>query len=296
MVVVVLIAVAALLVFPAFQYLRRSSARTGCENNLRRLGHALTAYHEHHGHFPSGYLRVGGPEEGETLSWNQDTRPGWAWGSALLPFLDQKPLAGQIDLSVKIEDSRFDALRTTPLAEFRCPGDRHTGEFTVMNPADHVLARAATNSYAANFGTGGSISEEPERGNGVFYVNSRITLKDLTHGAGTTLTLGERGAILAQTPWAGAITNGTVRTMPDAPVISKVIEGAPVQVLAGVTGSIALNDLASTPGCFFSPHDGVVLFAFADGAARPFSTRTDASVLAGLAARAGGASHTRGAP
>jgi hypothetical protein len=291
-VVVIVIALAALLFFPTIQHLRETGARTECQNNLGRLGLALTKYHDHHGQFPAGYRHLVDARPGAEPLSPDDTAPGWGWGAALLAHLNHEALADQVDGMVKVEDPRFDALRTTPLHDFKCPADRNTGVFTVMSAAEVSLAGAATSSYAANFGTGDNIGQHPDQGNGVFFANSQITIKDLSHGASNTLALGERGAILAQTPWAGAISHGTVRTMPDAPVTARVVEGASVQVLAGIN-SIALNDPASTPTCFFAPHHGVVLFALGDGAARPFSTGTDLGVLRALASRADGESHKK---
>jgi type II secretory pathway pseudopilin PulG len=295
LVVVLLVAVAAVLLFPAVQALRQASLRAGCQNNLRQLGLALTAYHKANGHFPAAYLRAAEPTEGRVPSSRADTAPGWGWAAALLPYVGQEPLARQVDVTVKVEDPRFEALRTKVVGIFQCPADQNTGVFTVTNAAEETLTQAATNSYAANFGGGGRISQQPDQGNGVFFANSQISLPDISRGASNTLALGERGAIVAQTPWVGAVSHGTVPTMPGAPVTARVVEGAPVQVLAGVHGGLLLNDPASTPACFFSPHPGVVLFALADGSARPFSTHTDYTVLEALATRADGKGKNKGA-
>jgi type II secretory pathway pseudopilin PulG len=287
LVILVLVVVAAFLFFPALQHLRNSGARTDCQNNLMRLGLALTQYHKDHGHFPAGYLRIVTPGENGVAS-PDDTAPGWGWGAALLPYVNNKPLADQIDPSVRVEDPRFEGVRTTTVRVFKCAGDRNTGVFNITDASEDPITRVATNSYAANFGTNDRIDQRPDDGNGLFFANSKITIADLTHGTSNTLALGERGAILARTPWIGAISKGTVRTMPDAPVTPRVVEGAPVEVLAGVSGGIPLNDPASTPTGFFSPHPGAVLFALADGSARPFSTHTDLAVLQALASRTGG--------
>jgi prepilin-type processing-associated H-X9-DG protein len=82
------------------------------------------------------------------------------------------------------------------------------------------------------------------------------------------------------------MTGGTVRTAPDAPVYTSILELAPTMVLARI-GNKPLNDPYSEPYDFFSPHPGVVQFVFADGSVHPLRTTTDVAVLQALATRAG---------
>jgi hypothetical protein len=149
------------------------------------------------------------------------------------------------------------------------------------------LVEAATNSYAANYGYGFDIGEAPAWGNGVFYRNSKTRIKDITDGTSTTLAIGERGALLVRTPWAGAINGGTVTTTPGAPVNGNMMEEAPVQVMASANGSTPLNHPNSNPYLFFSPHSNIVIFAFADGSVQPLASTVNPSILAALATRSG---------
>jgi prepilin-type N-terminal cleavage/methylation domain-containing protein len=288
LVVIFIIGVLLLLLLPAVQKVREVANRQKCANNLKQMGLALHGYHHDQGSFPSAYLYN---PAGAPTSWEPPhyvyTSPGWGWASLLLPYLEQEPLARRIQYDVAVEDDRHEAVRTTVLRIFECPSDRSTGVFQVLNEVDEPLARAATNSYAACFGSGGDIGERPDKGNGIFCRNSAVPISKITDGTSTTLAVGERAALFCQTPWAGAMSGGTARITPGAPVEGNVIEEAPVQVMASMRGW-PLNSPYSTPYDFFSPHGVVVQFLFADGSVRPLSTKTNGDVLQALATYAGG--------
>jgi prepilin-type processing-associated H-X9-DG protein len=156
----------------------------------------------------------------------------------------------------------------------------------VYSQVNDVIATAHTNSYAACFGFSGLINTLPDSGNGVFFRNSHIRFADITDGTSNTIAIGERGAMFAQTPWAGVMTDGTVRTTPGAPVYTAIVELAPTMVMARI-GYKALHDPYCEPYDFFSPHQGVVQFVFADGSVHPLSTLVNVEVLQALATRAG---------
>jgi prepilin-type N-terminal cleavage/methylation domain-containing protein len=282
LVVIAIIGVLIALLLPAVQKVRESANQVQCRNNLKQIGLALQNYHDHQQSFPAGYVYVhmgAGP-------FALDTSPGWGWGSLLLPYLDQEPLARITDVQVGLQDPRFDALRTTPLRVFICPSDLQTGVYTVEDPWGNSLAQAHTNSYAGCYGRYAPIGEIPDDGTGLFFRNSKVRLGDITDGASNTLTVGERAALFLRTPWAGAVTMAAVKTTDGAPVYGSFVEESPVQTLA--TFEVQLNSPYSTPYSFFSPHPSLGLFVYADGSVRPISFQAPLEVLAALATRAGG--------
>ena len=114
-----------------------------------------------------------------------------------------------------------------------------------------------------------------------------MRLTEIRDGTGTTVAVGERAALFTQAPWSGVVPLGTLRTTPDAPVYNSDVLPAPYMVLARF-GTKPLNSPYAKLEDFFSPHPGAVLFAFADGSARPLRTDTDLAVLRALGTRDGG--------
>jgi hypothetical protein len=217
----------------------------------------------------------------------QPNSPGWGWASFLLDNLEQGNLMRQINFALPVEAVTNWPARTTLLSIYTCPSDLNTGVFIVRSERNLAAGFAATNSYAACFGTGYLLGTQPDSGDGVFYRNSKTRFTDITDGTSNTITIGERGAILAQGPWAGVITPGTIRTTPGAPVYTSIIEPAPAMVLARF-GPHTLNSFRSEPYDFFSPHGQVVQFLFGDGSVHALSISTDLGVLQALATRSGG--------
>jgi hypothetical protein len=214
------------------------------------------------------------------------TNPGWSWASFLLPYLEQDYLQRQINFQSPVGDPSNESIRTTVLSLFVCPTDQQTGLFQLQTTTG-LSINAATNSYAACFGGLVEMADTPDKGDGVFYRNSRVRIADIGDGTSNTFAVGERGALFAQAPWTGAVSSGTVRITPGAPVTSTSVEAAPVQVLAHC-GSHALNDNQSDPDDFFTPHVGTAFFLFADGSVRPVSVKTDVAIIRALATRNSG--------
>jgi prepilin-type N-terminal cleavage/methylation domain-containing protein len=302
LVVIAIIAALVGLLLPALQKVREAANRIGCQNNLKQIGLALHTYSDTVGTFPSGYIfRLGsfpGPGQSVTpkvfdrprpplvIQMTDPNQPGWGWAALLLGQVEQAPLDRSIDYSLPVESPTNRPARDTLLRLYICPSDRNAGVFTVQSESDKDMASAATNSYAACFGQGGLLNSQPDVGNGIFARNSKVRIVDVTDGTSNTIAVGERPALFTQTPWAGVMTGGTCRTTPGAPVYLSIIEQAPSMVMARI-GVRPLNDRYSEPYDFFTPHQGVAHFVFADGAVHALRTTTSLKVLQALATRAG---------
>ena len=103
LVVISVIALVAALILPAISSSRMTAGELRCQNNLRRLALATDLHEGTHGEYPS---------------WMASTSPFYA----LLPFLEQKPLAEKLDPrrgAVPGEDLSI----APPVGVFLCPED-----------------------------------------------------------------------------------------------------------------------------------------------------------------------------
>jgi prepilin-type N-terminal cleavage/methylation domain-containing protein/prepilin-type processing-associated H-X9-DG protein len=281
LVVIAIIGVLIGLLLPAVQKVREAASRAKCQNNLHQIGIALHHYHDALGSFPAGY-------RAQSTANVQITSPGWGWAALLLPYIEEQNLARKINFSLPVEDPANTSARTAQLKLYMCPSDGGTGIFTVQDKTGAGLADAATNSYAASHGTGVDLDDELDDFNGMFSRNSKIRVGDVTDGTSSTIAIGERCASFSQTPWAGAVSNGTARVTPGAQTNNlSAVEDAPIQVLAHIDIE-PINDLNADPEDFFSPHTGVCMMLFVDGSVRPIRTATSLQVLQALVTRNGG--------
>ncbi|MFO0876875.1 MAG: DUF1559 domain-containing protein [Gemmataceae bacterium] len=300
LVVIAIMAVLLGLLLPAVQKVRHAAQRVQCQNNLKQMGLALHHHHDTVGAFPAGYLYTpsGGPSPNRGVESRGVDRPtdqiflepfdpGWGWATLLLPYLEQDNLFRRIDLTLPVASPSSEAIRLTPLRGYTCPADDQTGTFWVQNVLNDRLLQASTNSYAACYGASWTISNHPQQGDGLFYQNSKVRLADVTDGSGTTIALGERASLFAQAAWAGAITGGTVRPTPGAPVFRTILHPPQVMPLVRI-GLKPLQDAFSEPYDYFSPHGMVIGFVWADGGARFISTKIEPQLLQALSTRSGG--------
>jgi prepilin-type N-terminal cleavage/methylation domain-containing protein len=300
LVVIAIIAILIGLLLPAVQRVREAANQTACRNNLHQMGLALLQYHDKVGHFPPAYLfDETMPDRlivGEMQEWTYEnaskwepmiTYPGFGWTTYLLPHLEQHSLAEMINWKKPVEHKLNKEVRERLVKDFICPSDVNVGVFKMLSQLNKPLADFATNSYAACYGTGGSIGELPAKGDGIFYRNSKTSIKQVTDGLSTTVALGERGSILCQAPWIGAVSEGTTRIHPNAPVYVMAVEEPATAVMAR-TGWHQLNGHYSEVYDFFSPHVGMGLFLFADGSVRSMGVNTPLKVWKAVGSRAGG--------
>ncbi len=296
LVVIAIIAVLIGLLLPAVQKVRDAAARLQCKNNLKQIGLGLHNHHDAHGKFPPGYTFVPdpvAPPSPVTPAFDrlppdfflEPVNPGWGWAAYLLPFVEQGNLHAKIDFAKSAHSPANMAVRETPVGLYVCPSDRETGLFRVMSALHEHVVNGQTISYAGNYGAKGVLVLEPDKGTGVLFRNSAVRVGDVRDGASNTFAVGERAALFAQAPWVGAVTNGVVRTTPNAPVYTSGSQAAPAMPLARV-GAKPLNGPGSEPYDFFAAHREAVHFAFCDGSVRAVSVGVDIVTVQRLATRA----------
>lgn len=239
LVVISIIAVLISLLLPAVQAARAAARRTNCVNNLKQIGLAIANYESALGVFPPAY--VGDPRASGTafgVSYPDDNRngaPGFAWGTLILPYLEQAPLYASFNTNLPCWAPDNTTGARTKLSVFLCPsatgGDdpfalhRYTngdsadpndgGEFSprITFSRSHYVTNAGVNqpwgrspAYSADFDVA-----EPTSGagshviDGPFYRNARIRVASVTDGLSNTVFIGEKSSILCDSTWVGVV-------------------------------------------------------------------------------------------
>jgi prepilin-type N-terminal cleavage/methylation domain-containing protein/prepilin-type processing-associated H-X9-DG protein len=261
LVVIAIIGILIALLLPAVQKVREAAARVKCSNNLHQLTLALHNYADVNGRFPSAYVAP-------------SLNPGWGWGTAILPFIEQGPLfdTGKTDI-LKFGNGANPAMPNaysqTKLTMFRCPSD------TGPDLNDLRLYHAMSN-YRAVAGpiTYPWFIVDLDMG-GVMFQNSKIKITDITDGTSNTIAIGEcmfnesiskRAAL-----WAGmtGYRDGSIW-------ISDVMWWVDEDT-ARINGP--------APQAFSSRHPGGAFFGFCDGSVRFFREGGDVNTIKWLAGR-----------
>lgn len=148
------------MLFPLIAKMRAESLRAQKLNNLRQLGIAVHNYHGVNNFFPSGI------------------DPNYFSASAyLLPFVEEENIFKQIDFNKPITDKANQDIAARKIKVFVSPQD----------PQETVKADLGATNYLFNAGSQPSL----EKNDGVFYLNSRNRIPDISDGTSNTIMVGE---------------------------------------------------------------------------------------------------------
>ncbi len=289
LVVIAIIGILVALLLPAVQAARAAARRTQCKNNCKQIGLALHNYHDSFRQFPAGWI-----------SYQGEFEPGWGWAAAILPFAEQNNVYEQIDFRLPIEDSVHDAVRETVLSMYICPSDIapdqfliaegsgghvHSHSASVVAPTSYAMSSAIVESvdhdgphlftvsksnYVGVFGSF-EIHDNPYRGDGAFFADSRLRFRDFVDGTSSTMMVGERFGRLGSAIWHGVIPEAAE---PEARVV-------------GVTDHSPNSEHMHFED-FSSEHVTGAHFTLADGSVRMISDTIDLDVYRALSTRQGG--------
>ena len=214
LVVIAVISILIGLLLPAVQAAREAARRLSCVNNLKQISLAVINYHDQMRRFPSGYIRQSSDPNADRF------KIGWGWGAAIQGQLDNRPLADQIARVTTLDPMGQSGIRTQLLATWRCPTDMPIGLTCVPrvtqnmnppiptpenpNPPDiqrPCIGFAARANYVASFGA--SAVGAGAKGNGLFFVDSNLAMRDVTDGTSNTFMAGERHVATGQATWVG---------------------------------------------------------------------------------------------
>ena len=286
LVVIAIIAILIGLLLPAVQKVREAAARMQCSNNLKQIGLAFHNYHGTYERYPAGFVSRSATLNGDNLG------PGWGWGAALLPYLEQDNLYRTIDFTKDIAHPVNLPARTKSLASFRCPSDSPPGTtFTVRDGSKNAICDVAFGNYVGMAGVY-EVSAYPDTSNGapgVLLRNNGIRMTDILDGSSNTLFVGERASRQSpQTTWVGAVTNAVVPQTLN-PALGQ--EAGGVLVLTN-SGTAAEGRTPNNPQEHVedtnSRHSQGVNFLFGDGSVRGITNSISPTTWVGITTRAGG--------
>lgn len=307
LVVMAVVALLVALLLPAVQRVREAARMVECKNHLHQLAIAIQNYEGVYKMIPKGGYGGG---MGSPALW--DSAAGRAgrmqsWGTALLPYLEQKPLYDALDANECYLRGRNVSGGATVLSVYLCPTTPNASE---MKPngdnATHPLM--GRNDYGGNWG---------ERALRCFpATNCQNNYRDLnpaadTQGRGVILFAGERSIRMRH------VTDGTSHTIAigEAPNALHGLwighknffdQSAPLNARFATSGQTPFQSCLvanNSPnvgklGCdfgqeFHSYHEGGVQFCLLDASVHFLSESLDLKVLAALLSRCGEEANTR---
>lgn len=272
LVVIAIIGVVLALLMAAVQRVRDNAYRAQCINNLRQIGLALQGYHDTNKTFPPGCSYQNG----------SSPYPFMSWQTRLLPFIEQQALWEQARQAFA-QDRWFENVPPhygfeTPIRLYSCPADSRTLGGLALN--------AAPTSYLGNEGINLYV-----RG-GVLYIDSQISIADISDGTSNTLAVGERPpSARGDFGWwyagEGQAKDGSGDTVLGVRELNVSTYGAGCPPGPYTFGTGRFQNQCDTFH-FWSPHaGGGANFLLVDGSVHFFSYSAD-FVLPALATRSGG--------
>jgi prepilin-type N-terminal cleavage/methylation domain-containing protein/prepilin-type processing-associated H-X9-DG protein len=204
LVVIAIIAILIGLLLPAVQKVREAAARAQCANNLKQIGLALHNFHDVNQFLPPGVNVPIGTANGMLFPTNVLYTSGkvgnppfpnqfGSWLEYILPYVEQD----NIQKNVNFSQNQYgncngpNSIGAQVIKIFLCPSDYMPNPVTTYTTGG-VTYYFGMNSYMANGGTRSYYVDSNYSVDGVFYINSKVTLLGITDGTSNTFMAGER--------------------------------------------------------------------------------------------------------
>jgi prepilin-type N-terminal cleavage/methylation domain-containing protein/prepilin-type processing-associated H-X9-DG protein len=288
LVVIAIIGALVALLLPAVQAAREAARRMKCQNNVKQISLALHSYHDEFRLFPPGGIKS------NTTSWHV----------FVLPFLEQRSLYDQFVFTQGSYTSGPNQIGRgangfikVPL--YLCPSSQ--AEKMMLGGKNHVIEVDLVNGrspytthYYGNMGpkgssmAGGNYEFRDIGGlggfskHGVFEVESKIRMAQITDGTSQTLLLGENS--YHDQAIGSRFRNWIRGSDPDG---NQHLCGCR-NIAFGINSRIPANDSYFNDIAMASHHSGGANFAFCDGAVRFISQSISFGVYKAIASRDGG--------
>lgn len=206
LVVIAIIAILIALLLPAVQQAREAARRTQCKNHLKQVGLALHNYHDVFGVFPPGATTCNPcvPRYGGISGHNF-----WA---DILPYIDQAPMYNQLNWSVigfqggPSAYPQHDAAIHTVIAPYQCPSSPTATLNGYGWSNSSFLGSQTSVQYAGIMGS--SQAGQIRSNRGTFYLNSKISVRDITDGTSNSMVVGEYSGLAKNQPMSSIRTAG----------------------------------------------------------------------------------------
>ena len=180
LVVIAIIGILIGMLLPAVQAVREAARRTSCLNNIRQMSLAALNYESANSVFPPSYEI----ESGIVLSGNNGS---WSIHGRLLPYCEQGNAFDQVDLNTAWDAQLATGVPTLRIPMFQCASEAND-MVRIKNDAPFVHPQ----NYGFSFGTW--LAYDPvngRRGDGAFYVNSKVGFGQISDGSSNSLLVAE---------------------------------------------------------------------------------------------------------
>jgi len=195
------------LLLPAVQSAREAARRMSCGNNMRQIGIAMHNHHAALNRFPAGAVA----KQYDAVPSTPWTFYRWSALASLSPYLENTAAYEVLDLSKPLYTVTFTITTEnivgsqTIVPTFLCPSDSFQRLHPSFGPTNYAVCTGS--------GSGGGT---PIKTDGVFFVNSKTTVSDITDGASNTVALSE--SILGQSGQNGRDPQSNYRFTFSAPL------------------------------------------------------------------------------
>jgi len=180
LVVIAIIGILIGMLLPAVQAVREAARRTSCLNNIRQISLAVLNYESANLVLPPSFEI----EKGTTLTSNNGS---WSIHGRILPYCEQGNAFDQVDLNLPWDSQLGTGVPTLRIPMYQCASEAND-MVRIKNDAPFVYPQ----NYGFNFGTW--LAYDPvngQRGDGAFYVNSKVGFGQLRDGSSNTLMVAE---------------------------------------------------------------------------------------------------------
>jgi prepilin-type N-terminal cleavage/methylation domain-containing protein/prepilin-type processing-associated H-X9-DG protein len=195
LVVIFIIGVLIALLLPAVQSAREAARRAQCLSNFKQIALAAHSYLDVNNTLPQGIMDQ---RSFPIPSPWQFTSSGSNFVS-LLPHLEQQPLFNAANYTFNMYNAPNFTISATGVGTLWCPSDDNVSQHKTLPDGALLDPGAVTmnyTSYAGNAGTWFLFSSQqlpPQKSmNGLFHINSAVTLAAITDGTSNTIAFSER--------------------------------------------------------------------------------------------------------